>query len=365
MDSDRSCWVVVSMALCATCITLAAGCTGDTSDRDPGAAAPPPQWSFDPAMVFPADGSLALPEDGIALPDGRLIVTDQVHGLRLVATDGTSAPFGDLAGAGYVHRPPDHNGGANGISLEPGGTHLLLTDGHFGEIYRVDVASGATELVYRHPYGVNSAVRDSRGAIWFTQSTANPPEAGEARMWAAVDVPIPDGALLRLASRQGRLADTAEVIVDSLLFANGLVIDEQAGQLYIGETTGNRVLRFRVDLASGRVSERSVFAEIAADNVELDGEGQLWVVSPLTNEVVVINTATGQRHTAFRVQSPKQQEQLAEFLRRGETGAPRLELLTPDLWAPLPGFITGVIVGPGRDPVYLTGLGNALVKLTR
>jgi hypothetical protein len=184
-------------------------------------------------------------------------------------------------------------------------------------------------------------------------------------MWAAVDVPIPDGALLRLAWVDGRVADTAAVIVDSLLFANGLAIDEQAGQLYIGETTGNRVLRFRVDVAAGRVSERAVFAEIAADNVELDGEGHLWVVAPLSNEVVVINTATGQRHTAFHVQTPEQQTQLAEFVRRGETGVPRLDLLTPDLWAPLPGIITGVIVGPGRSPVYLTGLGNALLKLPR
>jgi sugar lactone lactonase YvrE len=340
-----------------TCFAFVASCSPRPGDADPL-----PAWSFDPIMVFPADGSLAAPEDGIALPDGRLIVTDQVHGLRLVGTDGTSAPFGDLAGAGYAHRPPDHNGGANGISLEPDGTHLLLTDGNYGEIYRVDVASGATEMVYRHRYGVNTAVRDSRGAIWFTQSTRN---ADEARMWAAVDVPTPDGALLWLASKDGRLADTAVVVVDSLLFANGVVIDEEAGQLYVAETTGNRVLRFRVDLDTGRLSERRVIADIAGDNVELDGEGHLWVVDPLSNEVVVINTATGERHTAFHEQTPEQQATVAEFLRRGETGAPRMELLTPDLWAPLPGIITGVIVGPGRGPVYLTGLGNALLKLTR
>lgn len=360
MNPVRSGWSLVRVALSTACLAFVASC-----DRGPAATDRLPAWSFDPAMVFPSDRSLAVPEDGIALPDGRLIVTDQVHGLRLVATDGTSTPFGDLPGAGYVHRPPEHNGGANGISLEPDGTHLLLTDGNYGEIYRVDVVSGATEMIYRHRYGVNTAVRDSRGGIWFTQSTANPPEAGEARMWAAVDTPIPDGALLWLASRDGHLADTAVVVVDSLLFANGVAIDEQAGQLYVGETTGNRVVRFRVDLASGRVSERSVFAEIAADNVELDGEGHLWVAAPLSNEVVVINTATGERHTVFRVQTPAQEETVAEFLRRGETGAPRMELFTPDLWAPLPGAITGVIVGPGRGPVYLTGLGDALVRLAR
>jgi hypothetical protein len=42
-----------------------------------------------------------------------------------------------------------------------------------------------------------------------------------------------------------------------------------------------------------------------------------------------------------------------------------MDLFTPALWAPLPGLITGVIVGPGRGPVYFTGLGNALLRLPR
>jgi len=366
MDASRSRWSVVTMALCATCLTLAAACTAGSRDKGTGNVAALPQWTYDSTMIFPADRSLARPEDGIALTDGRLIVTDQVHGLRLVETDGTSKPFGDLAGAGYAHHPPDHSGGANGISLEPDGTNLLLADVFGGGIYRVNVASGATEKVYQHRFGINTAVRDSRGAIWFTQSAQNTPEAGEGRMWASVDVPTPDGALLRLASQDGHLAAEAEVIVDSLRFANGLAIDETSGHLYLAETVGGRVLRYRVDLATGRVSERSVFVDsVGADNVELDGEGHLWIASPLTNELLVVNTATGERHTAFHVQTPAQEAQVAEFTRRGQTGTSRMELLTPDLWAPLPGFVTGVIVGPGGGPVYLTGLGNALLKLSR
>ena len=33
--------------------------------------------------------------------------------------------------------------------------------------------------------------------------------------------------------------------------------------------------------------------------------------------------------------------------------------------APLPGLVTGVILTPDGGPVYLSGLGNALVKLER
>jgi len=355
-----------ALALCVTCIPLVASCSGGSHDRGRGDAATLQQWVYDSTMIFPGDRSLTRPEDGIALPDGRLIVADQIHGLRRVELDGTSTPFADLVAAGYVHRPPDLSGGANGISLEPGGTHLLVADVFHGGIYRVDVATGATERVYQHRYGVNTAVRDSRGAIWFTQSAHNTPEAGQPRMWAAVDIPRPEGALLRLGMQDGRLAGEADVLLDSLYFANGLAIDETSGHLYLSEMVGGRVLRYRVDLDAGRVSERSVFMDsVAVDNIELDGEGNLWAVLPLTKEVLVVDTATGARHTAFRSMTLAQQEVVEEFLRRGELGTSRMELFTPALWAPLPGPITGVIVGPGGGPVYLTGLGDALVRLTR
>jgi sugar lactone lactonase YvrE/ketosteroid isomerase-like protein len=324
------------------------------------------QWEYDPGMLFPADRSLTRPEDGVALPDGSLLVVDQVHGLRRVEPDGSNAPFGRMVEAGYVHEPPERAGGANGISLEPGGTHVLVADIFRGGIYRVDVTTGEAEQVYQHTYGVNTAVRDSRGAIWFTQSAHNTPEEGEARMWATVDVPAPEGALLRLGMQDGRLAEKAELLVDSLYFANGVAVDEARGALYLSETMGGRVFRYRVDLDSGELSDPTVLAEgVKPDNLELDSEGMLWVALPLANGVIVVDPDTGARHYAFRSVTPEQQEIAEEFARRGEAGETRLELFTPATWDPLPGFVTGVIVGDAADPVYLTGLGNALVKLDR
>ena len=152
--------------------------TGSAESRDAIETAALPQWTFDSTMVFPGDGSLMHAEDGIALPDGRLIVGDQVHGLRLIEPDGSSAPFGDMAAAGYVHSPPEQSGGPNGISLEPGGTHLLVADIFQGRIYRVEVATGAAELVYQHRYGVNTAVRDSQGSDLVHAERAQHPGGG-------------------------------------------------------------------------------------------------------------------------------------------------------------------------------------------
>jgi streptogramin lyase len=252
------------------------------------------------------------------------------------------------------------------VSLEPGGSHVLVTDMEGCSIYRVDVASGAAQKIYQHRYGVNAAVRDSRGTIWFTQSAHNTPETGTAAMWAAVDAGRAEGALLRLPMNGDSAAGEPEVLLDSLVFANGIAIDERNGLLYLSEMMANRVLRYRVDLVTGALSERTVVLEgHAVDNVELDEEGKVWVVAPLSNTVIVLDPATDSAHTVFRLRTEQQDERIAEFNRRGERGATRLELLGPDTWGELPGFITGLILTPGGGPVYLTGLGDALVRLPR
>jgi hypothetical protein len=42
-----------------------------------------------------------------------------------------------------------------------------------------------------------------------------------------------------------------------------------------------------------------------------------------------------------------------------------LSLVSPDMWAPMPGLVTGIILTPGGGPVYVSGLASALVKLER
>ncbi|HEX6250907.1 MAG TPA: SMP-30/gluconolactonase/LRE family protein [Gemmatimonadaceae bacterium] len=348
-------------ALVGVCVVFSFAC-----DSPPRTIEPPTEWSFDSTMVFPSQRGLHGPEDGVALPAGRLLVSDAISGLRLIETDGSSRPFGGMVAAGYVHSPPSREGGANGVSLESDGTHALVTDIEAGSIYRVNVSTGAAERVYQHGYGINAAVRDSRGTIWFTQSAQNTAETGLGRMWAAVDAGSSEGALLRVTMSGDQVSASAEVVLDSLAFPNGVVLDERNGHLYVSEMMAGRVLRYRVDPATGALSERAVvFEGHAVDNLEMDDEGNLWMVAPISNQVFVLNTATGATHTAFKVQSPVQMERAAEFDARGKRGESRMELLSPEQWAPLPGFITGVILSPARGPVYLTGLGDALIRLNR
>ena len=319
------------------------------------------------ATLFPADRSLVRPEDGVVLADGTLVVADQAHGLIALAPDGKKRPFGKFASAGYVHEPPSRAAGPNGVTLAPDGAHVLVADIFTGAIYRVDVESEATERIYLHTFGVNCARGDSTGAIWFTQSTENAGPESEKRMFAAADRPLSDGALYRIAASSSDDAPPVpELKIEGLDFANGFVIDEIGGQLYLSETMADRIVGFKVSLSTGELSERRVVASLPTpDNIELDESGRLWVASPVRNEIVVIDPESGETRSVFRPESAENDRISEEWRRRAEAGEPRLDLLSPAVWEPMPGLLTGMILTPGGGPVYVTGLGDALVRLDR
>jgi sugar lactone lactonase YvrE len=319
-------------------------------------------WTFEDGELFPADQSLHRAEDGVVLPDGTLLVADQLHGLVALSANGSHRPFGNFAAAGYRYEPPALNAGPNGVAFTPDHKHVLVADIFTGAIYRTDIASETTELIYDHEFGANTAEADPTGAIWFTQSTENNGPDSEARMFAAADMPMSDGALFRIAPG----SNEAELKVDGLDFANGIVIDETRGQIYVAETVGSRINAFKVSFATGELSDRRVLAEVMTpDNIELDDDGMVWAASPFGNAIFVINPDTGETYSAFHPQTGAGDAVIAEYQRRKEAGEPMLSLVSPDMWAPMPGLVTGIILTPGGGPVYVSGLASALVKLER
>jgi sugar lactone lactonase YvrE len=332
------------------------------------AAEAPRIWTMDDGAIFPAARGLARAEDGLALADGRLIVIDQASGLRLIAADETSRPFGRFAEAGYVRAPPAQIAGPNGISLEPDGVHALVADVFTGAIYRVNLETEAVELIYTHPFGVNTAMADSTGAIWFTESADN--AAGphsEERLFAPLNNYAAEGALFRIpAPAADGARGAAQVQVEGLQFANGIVVDEARGQIYFAETMGNQIVAHRVAFETGALSDRRVLVSLVGpDNIELDEHGDLWAASPVQSTIFVIDPETGDMRAAFRESTPETEAIVAEWTSRAERGEGALELFTPALWGRLPGASTGVILTPGDGPVYVTNLGDALVKIER
>jgi hypothetical protein len=126
------------------------------------------------------------------------------------------------------------------------------------------------------------------------------------------------------------------------------------------------VSRYRLDVAAGRVSDPQVVLEILGpDNIELDRHGRLWIAAPLRSEIVVFDPATDVARSVFRISSPESERTIETIEGRLRDSLPWLDLMTPTLWEPGPGAITGIILSPADGPVYVTGLGTALIRLDR
>ena len=322
-----------------------------------------PRWTFDESHLFPHDRPLARPEDGKALSDGRLVVADETHGLLLLEKNGSHRAFGHLKQAGYINDPPNIEGGAHGVFLEHNGRYLLLSDVYSGKIFRVNVQTEETHLLYEHPFGVNSVYRDRKGTIWFTQSAHNTAEGGKQALWASVDLPKPTGAVFKLEPSGEGISTKAEEVVHDLYFANGITFDHQENHMYLAEMTMDRILRFQVDVKAGILSHRESYQNILMpDNLAMDIDNNLWIVSNMGNQVMVVDRQCRNVHTVFHAVSETNAAVLNEWVRRTHLGQPRGELLTKGSWDPLPNYLTGLFFSPDFDTVYFTGLGHAILK---
>lgn len=316
-----------------------------------------PYLTYQKEYLFPGNSSLMRPEDGVALEDGRIIVGDQAKGLRLIEKDGSNRPFGNFAEVGFIHNPPKNNAAPNGLVLEHDGKHLLMCDVSDGKIYRTNIDSEKVALVYDHTYGVNSIYSDKTGAIWFTQCAKN---TNMEEMGIEMNLPMPGGAVFRMAD----LKSVPTKIADSLYFANGITMDKDEKHLYVSESMMNRIHSFEVDVNSGKTKYYGVVANVGTpDNILIDNKGRLIVASPVFNQVVAVDLKNHSQHIIFDASTKENQKIANEIVRRSHLGMELLELLTPKLFSPMPGLLTGMFFSKDGQTLYITNGGTDLLKL--
>ncbi|MBR9847097.1 MAG: SMP-30/gluconolactonase/LRE family protein [Algicola sp.] len=316
-----------------------------------------PYITYNEENLFPGDGSLLRVEDGVSLEDGRVVVVDQENGLRIIEKDGSNRPFGNFKDAGFFKNSPEKIAGPNGLVLEYNGNHLLMCDVSDGKIYRTNIALEKTELIYEHNYGVNAIYSDKTGAIWFTQCAEN---TNMGEMFMALNLSVPTGAIFRMAD----LKSIPTKIADSLYFSNGITMDKDEKVLYVSETMMDRVKSFNVDVTNGKAEYSGVVANVGTpDNIIMDNNGNLIVASPANNQVIAFDFKHNSQHIIFDASTKENQEIANEWFRRSHLGLPRAELVTPNLFNPLPGLLTGMFFSKDGQTLYIANLGNDLVKL--
>ena len=120
---------------------------------------------------------------------------------------------------------------------------------------------------------------------------------------------------------------------------------------------------FEVDITSGVANYIGVVANVGSpDNILIDQEGRLIVASPLYNQVVAVDFKNHSQHIIFDGSTKDNLKNTNEWNRRSHLGMERLELLSPDLFLPLPGLITGMFFSNDGQTLYITNLGNDLLK---
>ena len=320
-------------------------------------------WNFFDGVKFPEGTQLSRAEDGVIISNGTLIVADQRYGLAKIDLAGNVTPFGDFEALDYEHNPPKVESGPNGVHLTPDNQYVITADVFNGKIYKTSIENNSTEIIYAHKYGANTAREDSTGSLWFTQSTEN---QNEERLFGALDKAIPDGALYRLPISEDGTLSAPEPILENLYFANGFYIDEKRNKFYLSEMMKNRVLAFDLDITTGSLTNQTTLAIMPTpDNMELNSEGQLWVASPLSNQIYSIDPENGESYIVFDAQTEIGFENMAEGIRRMEIGNGFADLLTPELTGEMPGLLTGMIIGDESQPFYVANLGTALIKVSK
>jgi sugar lactone lactonase YvrE len=232
----------------------------------------------------------------------------------------------------------------NGIELMPDGSFLLANLGDAGGVWRLQrdgtVTPFLTEIDGSPLPPANFVVRDGH-RVWISVSTRHVPRQTAWRPDVA------DGFVVLVDERGGR------IVADGLHYTNEVRPDPSGGWLYVVETFGRRLTRFRIgpggDL-SGHEPVVTLGAGTFPDGFAFDGSGRIWITSLVSNRLLRVTEAGIET-----VLADENAEHIATVDAAFVAGEMRREHL-----GPIPGTrlqqLTSVAFGPDPRDVYLGSL---------
>jgi len=319
--------------------------------NDPRSAAPRP-LRLDDKISFVGKG-LVRPECVLASARGDLFTADWRGGVAHRRADGSQVLYSGTLPDGRKPRP-------NGIAMRRNGSFLLAelgeTQGGVFELAR----DGTMRAVVLRADGqdlppTNFVHEDALGRIWITVSTRKAPRSDAYR------ADVADGYIV-LADARG-----ARIVADGLGYANEALPSPDGRFLYVNETFGRRLTRYRL-AGDGGLSARETVASFGPgtfpDGLAFDGEGGVWIVSVVSNRVIRV-APDGSQQLVLEDCDAAHLDAVERAYHAGEMGRPHLDTIRsralrnvsslafggPDLRTAYLGCLLGDTIAVFRSPV--------------
>ena len=264
------------------------------------------------ALRFVGSG-LVRPECVLATARGDLYTADWRGGVAHLRAEGSQALYA-------ARLPGDRPLRPNGIALCADGSFLLADLGdELGGVYALDRSGQARPLLERVD-GIdlpptNFVHEDTAGRIWITVSTRHRPRA------AAYRGDVADGFIVLLDARGAR------VVADGLGYTNEALVSPDGQWLYVNETFGRRLTRFRLS-ADGALSGRETVTTFGPgtfpDGLAFDTDGGVWITSIVSNRVIRVDR-DGAQQRVLEDCDPAHLERCEQAFVAGQMGRPHLD----------------------------------------
>jgi sugar lactone lactonase YvrE len=262
-----------------------------------------------PPSFEPLGSGLHRPECVLGTPAGDVFVPDWRGGVAVVRADGRQEAW--LAhNPGLDLRP-------NAIALQADGSFLLANLGDAGGIWRLDRQGTLTPWLVEID-GVplppaNFVTVDEQGRTWVTVSTRHRPRQ---RAWRT---DVADGFVVLVDERGAR------IFADGLHYTNECRPDPSGEWLYVVETFGRRLTRFRIAPAGGLRSPEVVLTMGHGswpDGFAFDQHRGIWITSLVSNRLLRFDGET--LHTVIEEANTAHVDAVEEAFASGQMRAEHL-----------------------------------------
>ncbi len=231
---------------------------------------------------------LVRPECVLANSRGDLFTADWRSGVAHIHSDGSQTFYATQPVDGEVLKP-------NGIALRKDGSFLVAHLGaELGGVFSLQ-RDGTTRPVLREVDGValpptNYPLEDAQGRLWITVSTRLSPRALGYRNTCN------DGFIVCMDDPTD--PKSAHIAADGLGYTNEIAFDPSGKWLYVNETFTRRLSRFALH-ADGSLGAKQVITEFGAgtypDGMAFDVDGNVWIVSIVSNRVIRVSPSGEQQ----------------------------------------------------------------------